>query len=203
MTKEKFIEQLKKALNSHTVYASGAFGASIGNFSSQLNRYYKNTLNKCGQNYADKVKKEAQTKPCFAFDCCGLIKAILWNWNAKADDIYGGADYESNGVPDTGAGASGLISYCSDISTDFSKIEIGELLWLDGHVGVYIGDSKAIECTTAWSDNVLVSVVTNIRSAKSTEHGRKWTKHGKLPWVEYGKKLEIICPCCGAKFVKE
>ena len=201
-----FLKQAKKALASHTVYATGAFGASIGNFPSQLDRYYKNTLNTCGKTYAEKVKTAAKTKPCFAFDCCGLIKALLWSWDAKADNIYGGAVYESNGVPDAGAGSTGLIAYCTDVSADFSKIVPGEMLWLDGHVGIYMGNDIAIECTTGWTGNVLKSVVTNIRAAKSGEYGRKWMKHGKLPWVDYSKqpvKPEIVCPCCGARFIKE
>lgn len=78
-------------------------------------------------------------------------------------------------------------------------------MWINGHVGIYVGNDMAIECTTAWTDNVLKSVVTNIRATKSGEYGRKWTKHGKLKWIEYEepKKLEIVCPCCGAKFIKE
>lgn len=200
-----FIKQAKKALGSHTVYATGAFGASIGDFPKQASRYYDNTLKRCGKTEADKVLKEAKTKPCFAFDCCGLVKGLLWGWDALASDIYGGAGYESNGVPDAGAGSSGLIAYCTDVSTDFSKIIPGEMLWLDGHVGIYIGNDIAIECTTAWTGNVLKSVVTNIRTAKSGEYGRKWSKHGKLPWVDYSEpaKLEIVCPCCGARFIKE
>lgn len=188
-----FLKQLELALKSNTVYGSGGFGASIGNFPSQLERYYKNTLNKCGKTYADKVKTAAQTKPCFTFDCCGLIKAVLWGWNAVADDVYGGAKYESNGVPDAGAGASGLISYCKDVSTNFSNIIAGEMLWIDGHVGVYIGDGYAIECTTGWDDKVQKTVVTNIKGVGTGEHGRKWTKHGKLPWVDYTSQAKTYC----------
>lgn len=201
MKVSKFIEQLKKALASNTVYGSGAFGASIGNFPSQLDRYYKNTKNKCGKAYADKLKTAAKTKPCFTFDCCGLPKGILFGWDAVADDIYGGAKYESNGVPDFG---TGVIDDCTDVSTDFSNIVPGELLWISGHVGIYIGDAYAIECTTGWDDKVQKTVVTNIRGVKTGEHGRKWTKHGKLPYVDYSEpvKLEIVCPCCGARFVK-
>ena len=202
MKVSKFIEQLNKALNSHTVYASGAFGASIRNYPSQLTRYYKNTLEKCGQSYADKVTAAGKNPPAWCFDCCGLVKAILWSWNAVPDSVYGGAVYESNGVPDAGAGINGLISFCTDVSTDFKNVVPGELLWLDGHVGAYIGDGYAIECTTAWTDNVQKTVVTNIKKAGTGEHGRKWTKHGKLPWVEYDQILEIVCPCCGARFVK-
>lgn len=196
MKVDKFIEQLNKALNSHTVYGSGAFGASIGNYPDQLNRYYKNTLEKCGQSYANKVKTEASKPPCWAFDCNGLVKAIIWHWDAKENAVYGGADYETEGLDDIGTGA--LIDACYDVSTDFSKISIGELLWISGHVGVYVGDGMAIECTTAWDDKVQKVEVWNI---KKTGKGRVWTKHGKLPWIEYNTIPEIICPCCGAKFI--
>ena len=197
-----FTRQALKALGSNTVYATGAFGASIGNFSSQAQRYYKNMYNAVykediaagkSQDYAkkdaevwgQKVLTAAKTKPCFAFDCVGLVKGILWGWDAKADDLYGGADYESNGVPDAGARSDGLISYCKDVTANFSNIVAGEMLWIDGHVGIYIGNGYAIECTTGWNDKVQKTVVTNIKKAGTGEHGRKWTKHGKLPWVEY------------------
>lgn len=196
-----FLCQAKKALNSHTVYATGAFGASIGNFPSQVKRYYDNTLKTCGQTEANKVLKEAAKSPCWAFDCVGLIKGLLWSWDAGEKSIYGGAVYESNGVPDAGAGSGGLISYCKDVSADFSTIIPGEMLWNDGHVGIYIGEGQAIECTTAWTGNVQQTVVTNIRAAINGQHGRKWSKHGKLPWVEYNLKVEIVCPCCGSRFV--
>ena len=194
-----FINQLKKALGSHTVYATGAFGASIGNYPSQAQRYYKNMYDavykedkaagksddyakKDAEVWGQKVLTAAKTKPCFAFDCVGLPKGVLFGWDAIAEDVYGGGDYEGNQVPDFG---TDVIYDCKDVSSDFSKIVPGELLWLKGHVGVYIGNDIAIECTTGWTDNVLKSVVTNIRPAKSGEYGRKWAKHGKLPWVEY------------------
>lgn len=200
MKVSKFIEQLNKALNSNTVYASGAFGASIGNYPNQLKRYYDNTLSRCGQTYADKVLAAAENPPAWCFDCCGLIKGILWSWDAEANSTYGGAVYKSNGVPDSGANS--MISACADASTDFTNIIPGELLWIDGHVGVYIGDGYAIESSTAWLDKVQKTVVLNVKKAGSGEHGRKWTKHGRMPWVEYDAPLEIVCPCCGARFVK-
>jgi hypothetical protein len=45
------------------------------------------------------------------------------------------------------------------------------------------------------------TVVSNIKKAGTGEHSRSWVKHGKLPWIEYKTNPEIICPCCGAKFV--
>ena len=203
MKASEFVTKAKLALGCNTVYGSGAFGASIGNFTSQRNRYYDNNLKRLGQEEANKVLKCASNPPAYAFDCCGLIKAIIWGWHNNAKSVYGGAVYESNGLKDLGAGGgkNDLIYYCTDVSTDFSKIEIGEMLWLDGHVGIYAGNGYAIECTTAWDFNVQKSTVTNIKAIKSGEHGRRWDKHGKLPWVEYESIPEITCPCCGAKFV--
>ena len=196
MKQTDFLKMATKALESKTTYATGAFGASIGNFPSQLERYCKNT-----PELEKTIRERAAKPPCFAFDCVGLIKAILWDWCADETRIYGGATYKSNGVPDIGT--ESIINRCSDVSTDFSKIQAGELLWMSGHVGIYIGNGYAIEATSAWDAKVQKSVVTNIKSAGSA-HGRKWTKHGKLPWVEYEKeKLSITCPCCGAKFIQE
>lgn len=200
MKVSKFIEQLNKALNVNTVYGSGGFGASIGNYPNQLKRYYNNTLDRCGQKYADKVLDAGKNPPAWCFDCCGLIKGVLWGWDAVPNSTYGGAVYKSNDVPDSGADS--MITVCTDVSTDFSNIIPGDLLWIDGHVGVYVGDGYAVECTTAWADKVQKTVVTNIKSPDPTKYGRKWTKHGRMPWVEYDQVLEIVCPCCGARFVK-
>ena len=181
MNQGVFITKATLALNSNTTYATGGFGASIGNFPAQLERYCKNspTLEK-------KIRERAATPPCYAFDCVGLVKGILWGWNAKADSVYGGATYTSNGVPDLGTEA--ILNKCDGVSTDFSQIEVGELLWMKGHVGIYIGNGSAIECTSAWDAKVQKTAVTNIRKTTTGEHGRKWTKHGKLPYVEYKKK---------------
>ena len=193
MTQIEFIRMLNKALETNTTYATGGFGASIGNFPSQLSRYIKNT-----PELEKTIKARAAKPPCFAFDCVGLVKGILWGWVADEKSVYGGASYKSNDVPD--CSTEGIIKLCSNVSTDFSAIQLGELLWMSGHVGVYVGDGYAIECTSAWDAKVQKTAVTNIQVAKTGEHGRKWTKHGKLPWVEYNAP-SIVCPCCGAKFV--
>lgn len=185
MKQELFIYQLEKALRTNTSYATGGFGASVGNFPAQLERYCKNS-----PDLAKTIRARAATPPCFVFDCCGLVKGILNSWNAVATSVYGGGVYSSV-VPDIGTEA--LIKVCNDVSSDFTKITPGELLWIKGHVGVYVGDGYAIECTSAWDAKVQKTVVTNIKAA-GTEHGRKWTKHGKLPYVDYKSteyKVEI------------
>ena len=110
-------------------------------------------------------------------------KGILWGWNGNKNAYYGGAKYASNGVPDVSA--DGMITKCYDVSTtNWDKMAIGEGLWMPGHWGVYIGNGLAVECTTAWDCCVQITAVGNIGS-KAGYHTRRWTKHGKLPWIDY------------------
>ena len=128
----------------------------------------------------------AATIDTFGFDCVNLIKSILWGWSGDTSKTYGGAKYLSNGVPDTNA--DGMIQLCSNVSTDFSKIEVGEAVWCKGHIGVYIGDGLAVECTPAWKNKVQITAVRNI-STKLGYNARTWTKHGKLPFIEYDVEI--------------
>ena len=118
------------------------------------------------------------------FDCVILVKAILWGWNANKKAAHGGAKYGSNGVYDDNADQ--IIKRCKNVSTDFSNLTPGELLWMSGHVGVYIGDGKVIECTAAWTAEVLVSDINS--KGKRSRNGKavgSWKKHGRLPYIEY------------------
>lgn len=126
-------------------------------------------------------------KHAWMFDCVCTIKAVLWGWTGDRGKYFGGAVYASNGVPDVSA--DGMIGLCKDVSSDFSKITVGEALWLPGHIGVYIGGGLAVECTPAFDnamhDNgVKITAVGNIGTV-SGYPVRKWQKHGKMPWVNY------------------
>lgn len=119
----------------------------------------------------------------FIFDCIGLIKGILWGWSGDMSRTYGGAGYATNGVPDIGADT--MIAKCSEVSTTgWDKMVIGEAVWMSGHIGVYIGDGLAVECTPKWDCGVQITAVGNIGS-KSGYNTRRWTKHGKMPYVDY------------------
>lgn len=123
------------------------------------------------------------------FDCVILVKAILWGWCENKFHSHGGANYGSNGVFDDTADQ--LINRCHSISSDFSKIEPGELVWLPGHVGIYIGDGQVIECTGAWERKVLTSRITV--SGARIRNGYQvysWQKHGKLPYIDYTENQE-------------
>lgn len=122
----------------------------------------------------------------FLFDCVGLIKGILWGWEGDLSRPYGGAGYACNGVPDYDA--KKMIDCCREVSTDFSAILPGEAVWMDGHIGVYVGEGVVVEATPKWRGGVQRSTLANpagMRTLPGTAGTRTWTKHGKLPWVDY------------------
>ena len=122
------------------------------------------------------------TVDTFGFDCVCLIKGLLWGWNGDQSKTYGGACYKANGVPDTNA--DGMIKMCSNVSTNFNNICVGEAVWLEGHIGVYVGDGLVVECTPKWDNKVQITALENI-GKKSGYYARRWVKHGKLPWIDY------------------
>ena len=142
--------------------------------------------NKKWLSYANAIKGKG-----FLFDCVGLIKGILWGWCGDLSKAYGGAGYACNGVPDYGADA--MIAKCRDVSTDFSAIVPGEAVWMSGHIGIYVGGGVVVESTPKWNWGVQETTCLNVAGEQlsRTVGGRTWTKHGKLPWVDYSAAKEI------------
>ena len=182
-TAKELVAACINATKHKTLYIMGCFGAPMNDANKK--RYTENhSYNK----QADRMAKiNAASEDTFGFDCVCLIKGLLWGWNGDASRIYGGASYAVNGVPDIGADS--MIKVCREISTDFYKIVPGEAVWMEGHIGVYIGDGLAVECTPKWDDCVQITAVHNI-GTKSGYNGRKWTKHGKLPYVTYTEEVK-------------
>ena len=170
---------LDVAKNYKTLYVLGCFGAPLTG--ANVERYCNNYPYNQQANRTAMIKGRAnQDPPYYGFDCVCLIKGLLWGWNGNAGKTYGGADYACNGVPDIGADQ--MITVCKDVSTDFSKIEVGEAVWMEGHIGIYVGDGLAVECTPKWNNCVQI---TACNTSRPPYHRRDWTKHGKLPYVEY------------------
>lgn len=138
--------------------------------------------NKTWLSYANKIKDKG-----FLFDCVGLIKGILWGWSGDLSRTYGGAGYACNGVPDYDA--LGMINHCTDVSADFTEIVRGEAVYMPGHIGIYLGDGVVAEATPKWNWGVQLSTCLNVsgKQLPGTVGSRLWTKHGKLPWVDYSK----------------
>ena len=103
-------------------------------------------------------------------DCIGLIKSYAW-YNADSGEIVAG----SNGFTDCGANSiwssvteSGSISNMPDTP--------GLAVWMDGHIGVYVGNGEVIE-----AQGTAYGVV------KTELNGRGWTKWLKIPNIKYIK----------------
>lgn len=99
-------------------------------------------------------------------DCSGLIKGTLWGYphNGKYGNIY--PDVNANTIMST---------YCYKQSSDFSNITRGEFVWMNGHIGVYVGNGKVCECSPKWENGIQI---TNLKA-------RKWAKHGYSNWLDY------------------
>lgn len=184
MKDQELVQILKRIATAYkTLYIMGCFGAPMNDTNKK--RYCNN------HEYNRKPERQAMIKAAsadtFGFDCVCLIKGVLWGWSGDTSKTYGGATYNSNGVPDTSA--DGMIRFCQNVSTDFSNIVPGEAVWLSGHIGIYIGDGLAVECTPKWKNCVQITAVANIGSVAGYQ-SRRWTKHGKLPYVEYSTQTK-------------
>ena len=67
------------------------------------------------------------------------------------------------------------------------------MVWTTGHIGVYIGNGLAVECSPRWANNVQITAVGNI-GKKNGYNTRMWKKHGHLPYVTYDKTVTPAQP---------
>lgn len=110
-------------------------------------------------------------------DCIGLIKSYAW-YNPENGEIVAG----SNGFTD--CGANSIWNYVKE-SGDISTIPEtpGLAVWMDGHIGVYIGNGEVIE-----AQGTAYGVV------KTQLKNRGWTKWMKIPNIKYVDKAETTKP---------
>lgn len=183
------------AKNYKTLYIMGCFGAPMT--AKNKKRYSDN--HKYNRQPERKAMINAASADTFGFDCVCLIKGLLWGWNGDQSKVYGGAKYASNGVPDVSA--NGMMNRCTDVSTDFSKIEVGEVVHKPGHIGIYIGNGLAVESTPSWANGVQITAVKNI-GTKAGYKARSWTQHGKLPYVSYEMPAVIYRVYAGGQWLE-
>ena len=175
MEVSKFVEIAKDIANNYkTLYVMGCFGAPLN-----LKNKTRFTNNHIYNKQVDRKNMiNRASDDTFGFDCVCLIKGILWGWNGNKNHIYGGASYMSNNVPDINANQ--MINHCKEISTNMENIEIGEILWMYDHVGIYVGNGKVVECSPAFKNKVQFTKLKD----------RDWKKHGKLKYIDYRKPIE-------------
>ena len=159
-----------------TLYILGCFGAPMT--AKNRKRYSDNYAY---NRQADRVEKiNAADENTFGFDCVCMIKGLLWGWTGDTGKTYGGAKYKSNGVTDSTADS--LFRKCGEQSEDFSSVEMGEAVWLEGHIGIYVGDGLVVEASPQWADGVQITACNCKKAGYPT---RTWRKHGKLPYISY------------------
>ncbi|MCL2300770.1 MAG: NlpC/P60 family protein [Firmicutes bacterium] len=102
------------------------------------------------------------------YDCVGLIKGYLWSETPTSKPSYNGAQ---------DVNADEIKKYCK---TNGSMATIpdqpGALVFMKGHVGVYIGDGQVIEARGS-------SPYYKVMQTKLSE--RAWLSWGKLDWITY------------------
>ena len=175
MTNKEFVQKLVNVSNMKTYYIKGGFGLVLN--ASGKKRAIKQY--KYNEDKADKIN--ALDPATFGFDCCGLIKGIVWGFEGNLKKTYGGADYKCNGLDDVNE--KGLFNICKNISDDMTNIKIGEFLYMPGHCGIYIGNNNVVESTPSGSCGVQVTDFKRV----------KWKAHGELPFINYinGEKDKI------------
>lgn len=162
MTNKQFAEKALMVASKKTLYVKGGFGLVL-NASGK-----KRAIESYDYNKKRSAMINAADNDTFAFDCCGLIKGILWGFDGDTKKVYGGATYKSNGVDDLNE--KGLFNQCTNISDDMSTATEGDFLYMSGHCGIYIGGGKVVESSPAWENGVQITKLTD----------RKWKAHGKL-----------------------
>lgn len=181
MTNKEFVKALEKACLCKTYYIKGGFGLV-------LNASGKKRAIKQYKYNADRADRINSLDPAtFGFDCCGLIKGIIWGFDANLKKTYGGAEYEANGLKDVNE--KGLFNLCTKISDDMTNIIPGEFLYMAGHCGIYLGDGKVAESTPSGKCGAQITNLSRV----------KWKAHAMLPFINYEEKetkpvLNLVLP---------
>jgi len=200
MDVDTFINKLKDVeKNYNTRYVLGGLGEPLTK--SNKDRF-ANDNNNIEKYWRDEIIKAPDDS--FAFDCSGLIKSILWGWNGDRSKSRGGAVYkpDSNNVPDATADSLCSEKHSTNMSSDFSNIERGEIVCMYekgtkvGHIGVYIGDNKVIESTPAHITKDYGGVQeTDVskRIGKDNKNKGIWDFHKHFNFIDYNINKECFC----------
>ena len=101
-------------------------------------------------------------------DCIGLIKGYAW-FNCDTGQI----EYRSNGVRDTGSDP--MLDMATEKGTIDTMPDIpGIAVWMDGHIGIYVGDGQTIHA----ANTELGVIMTPLAQSG-------WTHWLKIPYITY------------------
>lgn len=196
MTGEELANKaLDIATNYKTLYVMGCIGAPLNKANKE--RY----INHHPYNQTPERKKmiNSATASTFGFDCVNLIKAICWGWCGDKDRAYGGAKYNGGILRDISADGLGNIMV-GKTDQNWAAIEPGCVVWMPGHVGIYVGEGRVVECTPAWDNCVQITGLGKIPGFENVSNKKQnWAFWGKIPDIEYSKKYTMKIPTSEAR----
>ena len=149
-----------------SAYMWGEFGRKITNSTiSQKAAQYPSRYTAVRQ----KTLKNCVGKDYIGCDCVGLYKYFLWTDGGTKSAI----SYKSA----TDRSTSGMYNAAVKRGTIDTLPEVpGIVLYMSGHVGVYIGNGEAVECTLGkYGDGIV----------KTKVEGRGWTHWLQMPEIDY------------------
>lgn len=169
----KFAKQML-AKGDDTIYVYGTFGQKLTTtlINQKANQYTYNVSRKA---LYKKVMNSSGTE--YAFDCVGLIKAYMWNWNNGSYKYKATQDKSANGM-------YGAAKVKGNIKT-IPEVE-GILVQMDGHIGIYIGNGYVIECTPAKAFAKQTHGGGGVCKTKLKD--RKWEHWLECPYITYEKE---------------
>lgn len=176
MKATEFVEKLKYVASLKTTYLMGGFGCRLG-----LDWYNENY--QWNKDHAAEIKKKYNTNPItFGFDCVCYLKSVLfWQFAGDPSKEFGGSKYSEK----TDLTIQAMLDSCPDLTDKrWDEIEPGEFVWLEGHIGAYLGDGLVAEATPAWNSGAQISALGNIGQVKGYPT-RTWTKHGHSKFISY------------------
>jgi hypothetical protein len=160
--KKGLVEHAIKAWEEKWGYVYGTFGQllTLILYSQQLGQYPKNI-----KQFAQFIKDNWLNRR--VTDCVGLIKSFLW-WSGENPTYNRDTDLSANGMYEMAKskGKTGTIKTIPEIP--------GLGVWLNGHIGVYIGNGDVIE-----------SRGTKYGVVKTKLKDRPWTHWLECPFISY------------------
>lgn len=161
------VEYVKHQLEVPTYYVYGTFGRILTKQLIEAKiKQYPGFYN--SDSRINNVRKQVGKK---GFDCVGLIKGYYWD-DAKYYNVPVGSD----------TNAGGLFSK-SSIRGPMSTLpeHPGVCLYMDGHVGVYIGNKEVVECTIGWNSYKVI---------KTKLSDRKWKNWFQCSYIKYEEPID-------------
>lgn len=155
---------IRKANEPKTIYVLGSFGQKLT--TAFLDQKCKQLdWNQANKSFLQKFADQGYQ----AFDCCGLIKAFLWNDNPSN---YNAEEDENESMMLQRAGIKGEIGTLPEVP--------GILVFMKGHVGIYVGNGEVVECTPSENLGGWGVLKTKIK-------GRGWTDWAEYKRIEYSE----------------